>query len=289
MTMETPTTSLSDRLAVDRPEPPSLLSGAWRVARISPFRVLRGKRLIMLLLLNAVPILIVLGAVVLGQERALGLRRFVDFAALSYLTAIFPVTLLFLGASALGDDLDNGTLFFMRLQPIPRAAIVLGRWISTVFSAAILFIPALALLYVLQVGWIDATLLAEQAKVLLGIAAVSVVAAFSYGSLFLLLSMHFKRAVVIGLFWIAGWEVAVSHIPSSAAFWTVSFHVANLVGAITREGRVIPSHLRPFETAEKLPEWSMSLTSLLIAVVCMLALACYAFSRREYLESAADS
>ena len=135
-----------------RPGPLSFPGAAFRVARIAPFHTLRGRRLISLAVLLALPILVATVFVAYGRTGALGLRGFLDMLFGFYFGISIPMTMLFLGAGAIGDDMEDGTILYLRLRPVPRPSIVFGRYLALWLSGLTLIVPAVTLLYAVQVG-----------------------------------------------------------------------------------------------------------------------------------------
>ena len=267
----------------------SFAQGTYRVARVEPFRVLRGKRLLTLLLLVFCPVLVVLLMSIYGASSSLGVRGFVDHSTTFYLTAIFPVTLLFLGAAAIGDDIDNGTLLYLRLRPVGRAAIVCGRYLAAVLSAVVLLAPPVVLMFLLHVGSGGAGFLMEQLPILLVMLGNVVLGSLTYGALFLLFSLTMRYAVITGLVFVALWEVFISVFPSKAALSTVSFHLSAILWHRAREGGELSQRMLDFEESEMLPSALQSVVGLLVASAILLTLACWVFRNREYIERPGDA
>ncbi len=274
----------------ERPRPPGFLSATWRVTRIAPFQILRRRRLLALAFLALIPSFITILLRIDGETSALGVRGFLDVSKVLFLTAIFPTTLLFLGAAAVGDDIDNGTLLYLRLRPISRAAIVVGRYFAAVLSAIVLLAPAVVLLYVLQVGYRGADALREELGILLVMLGNAALASFAYAALFLLLSLMFRFAVIIGLVFVVGWEVLVSAvIPSKAALMTVSFHLRAIVWNTTTEGSEMGRMMRTFDEMGLTPSIGESVAGLLIASLVLIVIACLVFRRKEFMEKPGDA
>lgn len=264
-------------------------TGVYRVARVAPFRVLRGKRLLVLLLLVFCPVLVVLLMRIYGASSGLGVRGFVDHSTLFYLTAIFPVTLLFLGAAAIGDDIDNGTLLYLRLRPVGRAAIVCGRYLAAVLCAILLLAPPVILMYLLHVGFAGFGFLLEQLPILLVMLGNVVLGSLIYGALFLLLSLVMRHAVIVGLVFVAIWEVFISVFPSKAALATVSFHLSAILWRQAGEGGELAQRMKSFEESKLLPSALQSTLGLLAMSAVLLGLACWVFRSREYVERPGDA
>ncbi len=274
----------NDAANVHRPSPPPAIVAALRVAQVAPLKTLRGKRLLALVVLALIPTLVAVIMRVSSHGRALGVSGFADFTAIFFLGGITPLTMLFLGAAAIGDDIDNGTLLYMRLRPISRCAIIVGRYLALLMSALALLVPALALDYVVQVGWRGFDAVFASLPVLGAAALTAALAATAYGALFLLLSLLTRFAVVLGFFFVIGWEIVISLAPSKGALFTVSFHGRALVWQLAHEGGRPFRPLRRFVEEGLLPTPADSIVGLLVAATVLVTLAALAFRSREYAE-----
>ncbi len=273
-----------------RPKPPGFVGGALRVARVAPFRVLRGRRLLGLALFAFVPVLLVLLMRVEGEPRGLGVRMFVDMTTNLHLTGIFQVVLLFLGAAAIGDDIDDGTILYQRLRPLRRGSIVWGRYLACALSGAVLLAPATVALYVAQLADRGVDALLESAPILLTVLWIVVLASLAYSAVFVLLSLLFRRAVLIGLGLTIGWEVLVSRsVPSNAALGTVSFHLRSILWHSTSEGKELGRAMEPFEEAGLIPTPTASAVGLLVAALVLVTAASVVFGRKELKEQPGDA
>lgn len=266
------------------PVPPGFFSAALRVAQIAPFRTLRGKRLLALTVLAILPTLIAVLMRIGSRNRALGVGGFADFMSVFFLGGITPLTLLFLGAAAIGDDIDNGTLLYLRLRPISRGAIALGRYLALLVSALFLLLPAITLDYFVQVGWRGTDAVIASLPVLGAAAMTIALAAAAYGALFLYLSLITRFAVVLGFFFVIGWEIVISLLPSKGALFTVSFHCRAFLWQLVHEGPRLYKPLRSSIEAGLTPAPAESAASLLVATAVLVALAAFAFRSREYAE-----
>ena len=258
---------------------------AFRVARIAPFHTLRGRRFLALNLLLGLPIVVSLILWGYGKTSALGVRGFVDFLVMFYFAVCTPVVMLFLGAGAIGDDLDDGTFLYLRLRPIPRGAIVVGRYLALWLSGMALLLPGVALLYVAQLGHRGVAAIAENAEVLWGALLVVAVTSAVYGALYLLLSLLMRYAVVAGLLLMVVSEF-MARVPVPAARFAVPFHSVAILSHFTDEGTVLQKSLRGFAGTDLIPTARGSVLALLAASAILLAIAAMVFARREYLDKA---
>ncbi|MBK6940398.1 MAG: ABC transporter permease subunit [Planctomycetes bacterium] len=269
-------------MAVDGVVPLSFLSAALRVGALGPLRLLRGRRLVLVLLLVAVP-LIVAGFAWMVRPRVLGVNNFVNFVALFDLSLLLPLVAMLLSAGAIGDDLENGTLLYLRLRPMARAAIIAGRWLGCSIACCVLFVPATIGLYVLQASARHPDLLVDESGVLLAACGIVVLAILAYTALFLVFAVVFFRAMLFGLFLVVGWETAVLILPNKAALYTVGFHSRALMSQATLEGSRVHAIVDPFREVGLLPTVGSSIAGLLVATVVLVAFAGSIFGRKEFL------
>lgn len=269
-------------VAVDGVVPLSFVSAALRVGALGPLRLLRGRRLVLVLLLVAVP-LIVAGFAWAVRPRVLGVNNFVNFVALFDLSLLLPLVAMLLSAGAIGDDLENGTLLYLRLRPMARAAIIAGRWLGCSIACCVLFVPATIVLYVVQASARHPDLLVDESGVLLAACGIVVLAILAYTALFLVFAVVFFRAMLFGLFLVVGWETAVLILPNKAALYTVGFHSRALLSQATLEGSRVHAIVDRFRDVGLLPTVGASVAGLLVATVLLVAFAGYVFARKEFL------
>lgn len=271
-----------------RARPLPFVAASLRVARIAPFHVLRGRRVLALTLLSIAPLVILVLTRATGNEASLGLRSFVDFHVMFFVQAILPVTMLFVGAAAIGDDIDNGTVLYLRLRPVSRAAVITGRYLSACLSGAALVLPSIVLLYIGQL-YDRPGAISEHLPVLAAALGASALAVLTYGAFFIFLSLLLRHAVLVGVLLTSVWELGVSWIPAPVARFTVAFHERSLLSAVTDEGRAWRQWRAMVEEAGVLVSTRTSLVGLTIATVVLLGLAAHAFRRKEYQERPGDA
>jgi ABC-2 type transport system permease protein len=144
---------------------------------------------------------------------------------------IAPVVALVLASAALGDFVDDRTLVYLWLRPVPRWQISLGAAIASVGTALPLVeIPVTLAAYL---GSADPT-------VALGAAAASTIATFGYAGVFLALGFKVRRALVWGLAYILIWEGFLARSVGFCAKLSISVYARSLLAHIA-DGK-LPSH-----------------------------------------------
>ena len=130
----------------------------------------------------------------------------VDFATQSmgtFGTNIFaPFIALALGTAALGNLVEDRTLVYVWLRPVPRPAMA-----TAAFAAVISVVgpPVVAVMIVAAaITGVDGLVAAT--------ATATALAVFAYSGIFLALGLRFKRSLLIGLGYIAIWELLMSRL-----------------------------------------------------------------------------
>jgi len=135
-----------------------------------------------------------------------------------------PVVGLVLASAALGDFVDDRTLVYLWLRPVPRWQISFGAALASVGTALPIVVIPMAL---------AAALGSSDAKVILGAAAASAVATIGYAGVFLALGFKVRRALVWGIAYILIWEGFLARSVGFAAKMSVGVYASSLLRHIT--------------------------------------------------------
>jgi ABC-2 type transport system permease protein len=224
------------------------------------------KRIILMLLLAAVPVLL---ALVYG----LGDREDpYDFTANMLesvdVTVVLPLICLVLGASALGSEIDDGTVVYILAKPLPRLHIVLAKFAAAALISGALVVTATVLAGTIALG-------SEPGEGLtLGFGIAVAVGAIAYTAVFVLLSIVTSRALLFGLGYVFIWEGLVTNLFGAMAYVSIRQYTLGIADAITSVDRFQTDFEADLSAAEALP---------LVALVTFGALY-FATRRLETLE-----
>jgi ABC-2 type transport system permease protein len=138
------------------------------------------------------------------------------------LAVVLPVISLIVGTGVLGSEVDDGTIVHILTKPLPRRDIILAKLgvaigVSAVTSAVPLFV---------------AGMLADSARLGLGLAVAAVVGAFAYSSFFLLLSLLSRRPVLLGLLYILVWEGLLGRFVSGTRVLSIQQYVITIADKV---------------------------------------------------------
>lgn len=214
----------------------SYASGTWRVFELSLGEMLRSRRTIFLALLAALPVVLALVARVL-QARGLAPLR-VDGGTMGaasvfgmmiwvlYLRFIVPVLGVFYGTSLIADEVEDRTITYLFTRPLPRGAVLLGKFLAYLVCTALVVLPSVVLVYLLIVPFEEMPASYHWLVRDLGILALALTA---YGALFALVGAVLPRPLLIGLIFAFGWEQAALALPGYLRQFTIAHYVQALV------------------------------------------------------------
>jgi ABC-2 type transport system permease protein len=265
---------------------------ALRVFDLSLGQMLWSRRTIFLALVVSAPMILgiivrvlsssgISGAVRMGGGAIVsGPSIFGLFIWLLYLRFTIPVLGVFYGTSLIADEVEDKTITYLFTRPIPRGAVVLGKYLAYLAATVLVVLPSVMVLYFLVVplggGSIGSTFPALMED--LGLLGVGLAA---YGSLFAWVGCRFKYPLVTGLVFAFGWEQVILLIPGYLKRLTIAYYLQGLVPHAMPQDDSALGILRVV-TRDSVSV-SVSLACLAAIWLAFLAAAAWTVSRREYV------
>jgi ABC-type transport system involved in multi-copper enzyme maturation permease subunit len=198
---------------------------------------------------------------------------------LLFIRFIVPVLGVFYGTSLIADEVEDKTITYLFTRPIPRRAVLLGKYLAYLACTVLLVLPSLMLVFFLivptgggSIGAAFPSLLADLGMLVVGLAA--------YGAVFALVGTRLKRPLVVGLVFAFGWEPAVLLFPGYLKRLTVAYYMQALV---THEMPQDSSMSLLLQIFHEVPSVAVSLSVLAAVVAMALWLSGRAVEEREYV------
>ena len=276
---------MSERATSPRP---SFLSASLRVMELSIGQMIWSRRTVFMVLVTAGPVLIAafsrfLHGIGLGSFQVDNIR--VDGPTILglmiwvfYLRFTVPVLGVFYGTALIADEVEDKTITYLFTRPIPRGAVLVGKYLAYLVCTNLVVLPSVVLVYLLVVPIGGALGEAFPSLVIdLGLLALGLVV---YGALFALVGARMKRPLVVGLLFVIGWEPAVLVFPGYLRRFTVAYYLQALVPHAMPQDSVVALLQGVFRETPSTP---VSLFWLGATWAVCLALAARAVERREYV------
>jgi ABC-2 type transport system permease protein len=176
------------------------------IGQVTLRQLLGRRRTILLLLLSAIPVLL---AIVFWAAKDANVQRFatgvLDAVAV---TLLLPIVAVLFGTAAFGAEIEDGTIVYLLAKPISRWAVLVAKLVGAAGMTAFLTIVSV----VISGAIVLAPLGEDGAAATRAFMAAMAVGSICYVSLFLVLSLFTRRALLIGFVYVLVWEGALSSL-----------------------------------------------------------------------------
>src|SRR5574342_1104231 len=193
------TSSRSSTTSWPEPRRRGLLSGIAITARLTGLSLLRGRRGIVLSIVCLLPLSWVIAAAFARGSGVKGALGFVELLSGLYYSRVNLFVALYIGCAALGEEIEARTMPYLLLRPVPRSALLLGRWLAGACNAGVLLSAAFAVAYVATVAQVGGKALRVDLPVLGHALAALWLSVAAYTAFFVLLSIVVRWPLLIGL------------------------------------------------------------------------------------------
>lgn len=267
--------------------PLSFWAASRRVFDLSLGEMLWSRRTIFMALVVGGPVLLALGfrllegfgvpALRVNGQRISGIGIFGTMMWIVFLRFAVPVLGVFYGTALMADEIDDKTITYLFSRPVPRGAILVGKYLAYLVCTSLVVLPSVMLIYFLLVRFSEIPTTFPQLLTDLGLLFVGLAA---YGALFAFVGAFFKRPLVIGLVFVTGWEQTAMALPGYMKRFTVAYYLQALVPHSMPSDGLISALQGVFRDT---PPVLVSVTWLAAYVVVFLYLAVRIVERKEYV------
>src|SRR5256885_9622731 len=142
-------------------KPPPLVQSSVRIFDLSLGQMLWSRRSVFLAVLLGGPVVLAvliriliatsLGAFRINGSSVGGSSIFGMMIWLLYIRFILPILGVFYGTSLIADEVDDKTITYLFTRPIPRSAVLLGKYFAYLVCTILLVLPSVMLVYFLIV------------------------------------------------------------------------------------------------------------------------------------------
>jgi ABC-type transport system involved in multi-copper enzyme maturation permease subunit len=226
---------------------PGFMYSALRVFDLSLGQMLWSRRTIFMLLVVGVPVILALvvrfidslsgntmqvNGVAMDGPAIFGMMIWMFFVRFTV-----PVLSIFYGTALIADEVEDKTITYLFTRPIPRGAVLIGKYLAFVASTLLVVLPSVMLVWLLVVpirGSLGGSFIQLLEDLVILAAGFAV-----YGALFAFIGAKFKRPLMIALFFVFGWEQAALLFPGSMRNYTIAHYLQGLIPhAIPSDGAV---------------------------------------------------
>jgi ABC-2 type transport system permease protein len=203
---------------------------------------------------------------------------FIEILMVFFLQFYIVILSLFYGSSVLAEEVEGRTLPYLVTRPLSKPGIIIGKtaayvWLMFLMVAANLFLS----FFIININDLANPSLYTAFLSYLGVLFLGIVA---YTSLFVLLGVFMKRAILFGLAFGFGWENVIQFFPGSTQKFSIVHYLKSLLPYRSPTGgsrlMILLFRLEPSSPAA-------SILTLIVVSAVFLGLACVLFRWKEYL------
>jgi ABC-2 type transport system permease protein len=249
---------------------PTVFGSAARILELSLGQMLWSRRSVFLGLLLGLPVVIAAAirtidllyraGVNVNGVRIQGATIFGLMVWGLYIRFIIPVLGVFFGTSLIADEVDDKTITYLFTRPIPRSAVLIGKYLAYLVCTVLLVLPSVMIVFFLIVPTAGGSIAAAFPSLLkdFGMLAIGLAA---YGAVFALVGTRIKRPLIVGLVFAFGWEPAVLLFPGYLKRLTVAYYMQALVTHEMPQDSAVSLLMQVFR---EVPSTSVSLLALAV-------------------------
>jgi ABC-2 type transport system permease protein len=207
------------------------------------------------------------GTEITPNDRYVNVVNLLVYRTLPLASAIYTTMVL-------SQEVEQKTIVYLLTRSTPRAQLLIGRWLATV--AAVVTVSVLGMgLCIAGAGGVTLPIWRDLMAVLLG--------AVAYGSLFLMVTMVFNRALMICVLFAFGWESTVPNLPTGIQQLSILSHMQAVAAhPDTLGGKKFLEAIAGIAGQNDLSPLSSALKLGIFSVV-MVAVATYWFKTHEFI------
>lgn len=204
---------------------------------------------------------------------------FTEILMVFFLQFYIVILSLFYGTSVTAEEIEGRTLSYLVTRPIPKPAVVLGKYAAYALLTTLMVGVSLALSYFI----LNAGRLAQPSLYLtfLGYLGVLVLGILAYTAFFTFLGALLKKAIILGLIFGFGWENVIQYFPGSTQKFSLVHYLKSLLPYRPMGGGGRGVALLLFRLEPTAPPVAVLMLALIAGA--FLALACWFFRTKEYL------
>jgi ABC-type transport system involved in multi-copper enzyme maturation permease subunit len=210
----------------------TLLMSTRRIFELALGQMLWARRSVLLALAAGAPILLAIvtrltlaggtAFVQINGRRIDSEAVFGSAMSLLYLRFIVPAIGVFYGTSLIADEVEDKTITYLFTRPIPRGAIVLGKFLAYLVCATAVVLPSAAVVFMVMVPFGNMAALLGSFVRDLGVLVLGLAA---YGAVFLWAGALFRRPLVGGLLFVFGFEQVAVILPGYVGRLTLAHYL----------------------------------------------------------------
>ena len=173
---------------------------------------------------------------------------------------LLPLAALVFGTTAFGGEIDEGTVVYLLVKPLPRWRVVLSKYVVAVTATLAVLLPGILL------PWLIVGPSAVPSEVVMAFAVAGASGACLYCGLFVMLGITTRRSLVIGLAYVIPLEFVLSRSLTGVKSLSIREYVLTAAGKMSEAHPELVEFSVPLATV-----WTMGTIILVGSIVAAIA------------------
>jgi ABC-2 type transport system permease protein len=149
-------------------------------------------------------------------------------------SVVLPLTALIIGTSALGSEIDDGSIIHLLATPVSRVSVILSKYVAAVILTVAFGAIPLFLAGAIARGF--------TARLTLGLLLGGLVASLVYNALFVMLSVLTTRAIAAGLLYLLVWEALLGNFVGGVRILSIGQYALGVANSVAKSS-ALNAHL----------------------------------------------
>lgn len=141
-------------------------------------------------------------------------------------TVVLPLTALIIGTSALGAEIDDGSIIHLLATPVSRLSVVISKFVAAVILTILFGAIPEFLAGAIAKGFTD--------HLTIGLGVGALIAAIAYNAVFVMLSVLTTRAIAVGLLYLLVWEGLLGNLVGGVRVLSIGQYSISVAKAIAK-------------------------------------------------------
>lgn len=145
-------------------------------------------------------------------------------------SVVLPLTALIIGTSALGAEIDDGSVLHLLATPVSRLSVVVSKFVAAVLLTILFGAVPEFLAAAIAKGFTD--------KLTVGLGVGALVAAIAYNAVFVMLSVLTTRAIAVGLLYLLVWESLLGNLVGGVRVLSIGQYSVSVANSIAHTAQL---------------------------------------------------
>lgn len=193
-----------------------------------------------------------------------------------YIQFLIPILALFFGSMVINEEVENKTLLFLTTSPVPKPAIIVGKFLAFLaVTIMVINIPLILSYLILNMNHFGQMVYLQGFLQFFG---AGILALMVYLSFFTLIGTWLKKPMIVGLVYIFGLERIIKFFPGITQKLTFIHYIKSLVPQPYEGAKFLAFQLSPSSP-------TVSILALLIFTGIFLIISSKIFVKKEFIMS----